>query len=747
MLLFHLASHAQGGTWTWMGGSAHPNATAVYGTQGISGLHNTPAGAYEASNWIDLDGNFWVFGGNTDSGTYSDMWKYDTQINMWTWEKGTGIPQAQPIYGVKGIPSAINNPGGRCYGTLTWTDTAGNLWLYGGDGFDSSGNFGVLGDLWRYHINTNEWTWMNGPNLSAAVIVDPLNYGAPGVPSDTITPGWRDESNTNWIDDSNQLWLYGGDCADYGCNDMWLYKIDLNEWVYMGGPQFAFQVQNYGIKGIESPSNIPPSRSAYAHWKDLDGNFYMYGGIDFYTFDVFDDVWRYNIVTHNWTWIAGDDYVGALGDYSEYCISDNYSHPMGRFENRSAVSLGSLNNFISFGGSYCPDSSYTPKTLSDLWLFDYKTLQWQLLDGSNITGQGGDFGNFQVPSNSNYPEANAGQCQWIDKIGDLWVWGGVNFANSLWRFVPDCSCMKDPLILPKPLQYEISDTTICQGDTIYITFLNALTMKVVPYSSNVVIVSPNHYVIIPDTSQTYTISGQTVMCGAIDSVNVNIRVLIPQFSIAANKNDACGYDSVELSAPVGFPIYQWNTGQTTSSIYTNTSGTYNVTVSNNNCAAISDSFTVKILPVIQATVSISGDTLIASRGGLINQWYLNNNPVTGATSQTYLANSSGTYTVQITDSDGCVASSSGQLTIYPLTDNHINIFPNPTTTNWKIVVGPEWLGSELNLYDDIGRLIYKNTVANLQTIIDVTPIASAVYELRLTQSGYSVTKKLVKLQE
>ena len=57
------------------------------------------------------------------------------------------------IYGTPGTPSASNGPGAR-YSASSWTDSSGNLWLFGGVGYDSGGADGNLNDLWRYSPST-----------------------------------------------------------------------------------------------------------------------------------------------------------------------------------------------------------------------------------------------------------------------------------------------------------------------------------------------------------------------------------------------------------------------------------------------------------------------------------------------------------------------------------------------------------------------------------------------------------------
>ncbi len=728
---------SQSGVWTWMGGPQGVDRVGVYGVRGVPNANNTPPGTYEAANWIDLDGNFWVFGGVIDSGFSNLLWKYDPQINMWTWVNGSKGWNFIASYGIKGVPAPSNNPGGRAFASLTWTDTLGDLWLYGGVGFDSMGNY-VQSDLWKYHIITNEWTWMSGQSIGDG---DTPVYGIRGVPSANNTPGARMESHAAWVDDDDNLWLYGGEGYGDGFSDMWYFNIAQNQWVWMSGPQGPYVVGSYGSKNIESSNNLPPGRSAYTHWKDTLGNFYLFGGINWANENTFNDVWRYNASTHRWCWVAGEKSLNSLGIYQQPCIWTKTQEPMSRFENQSPQVFGKSNFFIEYGGEYA-DTLGNFSALADLWLYSPRNNEWNQLH-SNTTN--GHYGVYRVPDLMNNPPGRAGSCQWIDKFGNFWVWGGYLAFSDLWRFTFDCSCVGGPVIIPEPIKYQLSDSVLCQGDTVFLTLKNVFNCKVEPQNLLFKIDS-NNYLLFPDSNQPYTISGQTATCGPIESSIINVHVLPSQVNLTSDKNNICSYDSVELCAPTGFTNYLWSTGQTSLCIYSHTSGIYNVTVSTNNCSEVSDNFSVHVLTVVSASISISGDTLIASDADDY-QWYLNNTAIAGATSKTYLASVSGIYAVQITDSNGCIVISDGQLNIYSLSDNHIKIFPNPTTTNWQIVVGPEWLGSEGEVYDELGRLIFRVPINNLQTTVDLGSIASAVYELRITQSGYSIVRKLVKLQE
>lgn len=85
----------------------------------------------------------------SDLASPNDLWQFSTATNEWTWMNGVSTGTGYPTYGSLGVPSSGNIPGGR-EGAVSWTDSAGNLWMFGGSGLISTHSGGVLNDLWRY---------------------------------------------------------------------------------------------------------------------------------------------------------------------------------------------------------------------------------------------------------------------------------------------------------------------------------------------------------------------------------------------------------------------------------------------------------------------------------------------------------------------------------------------------------------------------------------------------------------------
>ncbi len=168
---------------------------------------------------IDASRNLWLFGGSQSGGLVNDLWKYGN--GEWTWMAGPSKPFVAGVCGTNGAPAAGNTPEAR-QAAVSWTDSSGNFWLFGGNGLDAVGNEGVLSDLWKY--SNGQWAWISGSNLINQNGNDGTRGGmlAPGnvLGGRLLMGGWED-ANGNF-------WLFGG----YGypaigtegdLNDLWMY--------------------------------------------------------------------------------------------------------------------------------------------------------------------------------------------------------------------------------------------------------------------------------------------------------------------------------------------------------------------------------------------------------------------------------------------------------------------------------------------------------------------------------------------
>jgi N-acetylneuraminic acid mutarotase len=286
--------------WTWVSGSNTINQTGIYGTQGTAAPSNVPGARSYAVSWIDPQGNLWLFGGEGDSsygqlGFLNDLWKYDPTTLEWTWVSGSSSVDQPGIYGTQGTAAPSNVPGGR-ETAVSWIDSSGKLWLFGGDAYDSASNHGLLNDLWKYDPVTLEWTWVSGSNAANQA----GTYGTQGSAAPSNIPGAR-EFALSWIDSSGKVWLFGGlgytTAGSQGLlNDLWKYDPATLEWTWVSGSNNRYQAGIYGTQGTGAPSNVPGAREMAVSWIDSSGKLWLFGGHGYDSASnggALNDLWQY----------------------------------------------------------------------------------------------------------------------------------------------------------------------------------------------------------------------------------------------------------------------------------------------------------------------------------------------------------------------------------------------------------------------------------------------------------------------
>lgn len=360
------------GEWAWMGGSSAPNQPGVYGTESVSSSSNVPGAREAATGCTDSSGNFWLFGGIAyDSlGEYSadinDLWKYNPTNSTWTWVSGSNVNSLTTVsvgvYGMQGVPSVTNVPGARD-GAAGWADSDGNLWVFGGYGYDSEGAFGPLNDLWKFNPTANTWTWMSGSNTVLAT----GSYGVQGVPAASNVPRAR-ERVTAWIDPNGDLWLLGGigwsqTAADM-LNDLWKYDPASNMWTWVSGSATFDSPSVYGTEGVPAASNIPGGRERAIGWSERQGNFWLYGG-EMYGGDELNDLWEYSQSTNMWTWVGGNTNPDQAGIYGMQGTPSTSNFPGSRTD--AVAWTDAVGNLWLFGGEQ--QDTQGDGTLNDLWLY------------------------------------------------------------------------------------------------------------------------------------------------------------------------------------------------------------------------------------------------------------------------------------------------------------------------------------------------------------------------------------------
>jgi PKD repeat protein len=261
-----------------------------------------------------------------------------------------------------------------------------------------------------------------------------------------------------------------------------------------------------------------------------------------------------------------------------------------------------------------------------------------------------------------------------------------------------------------------------------------------------------------------SLGGNTCMLGLPNFVASYFRELLPpEASFGASDSTVCANSCISFGDSSGYAtswLWSFPGGSPSTSIQKNpgpicygATGSYNVTliVSNSkgsDTLTIPNFITVLPQPAVP-TITVTGDTL-ASSAAASYQWFLNNNPIPGATGQTYVAIASGNYKVMVTGVNGCTASSATTNIVVSgitgLSINNLDIFPQPVKNELFISCkGLEQI-REARLADVAGRVhpLLFNKSGNYW-VADMAEIPAGFYLLRLTgKSGVVYSARLMK---
>ena len=467
--------------------------------------------------WTDGLGRKWLFGGQGFPyisplgkqlpSILNDLWVYDG-VPIGTTPAGTGwVPanltpfvdnggnwelHTDPLQATDAPPGLPNGfytlypgayPGAR-WGGVAWSEstgpnTAGHLWMFGGqgEGVDALGfgDFGFLNDVWEWIPGgpdpngagtfTGQWSKQAGSNIPD----QPGVYGTKGTPSASNLPGGRwAAANATDAADAN-LWIFGGQGIDSAgstglLSDLWEYNIASRQWTWVAGPNVINTNGVYGTKG-SATGGAPGARQAATMWVDASGNVWLFGGFGLDSAGtgipvggtpqgaILNDLWEFT--GGQWIWISGGNLANQTGTYGSQAI-DNTSTgaaanvPGSRW---GAAGWTDSNNNLWFYGGWGYGSVTTDPTgfLNDIWEYQHSSGQWLWWKGTTNVNQSGlyEFNNLAhgLPYVKYVAGGRRGAALWKqDREGYIWIFGGEGldasqgdppgYLNDVWTYLP-----------------------------------------------------------------------------------------------------------------------------------------------------------------------------------------------------------------------------------------------------------------------------------------------------------------------
>jgi hypothetical protein len=422
----------------------------------------------------------------------------DCGHNDWTFIDGgkTAGEDGTPVYGSfptaapPTLPNPFTNTPGVRYGAAGWTDTSGNMFLFGGSGFEMSGGTpedtlsAPMNDMWVCVAFGDgcQWQLVGGydPTNGLAIQANAQHEAQGGIYSGSnAVPGGRLGSAT-WNDGSGHFFLFGGSDGAHFRNDFWKYDASgLNAtnytategtWTVVSGTAATDQAGVY-----TSGTLVPGARTNAVTWKDASGNFWLFGGFGYDgsgTLGNLNDLWEYNGST--WAWISGGttNTANQHGAYGAQGTAAAGNLPGGRQE--AAAWTDANGNLWLFGGEGEDSVGTSFGILNDLWMYNITANQWTWVAGSKLANQTGEYpqqpvigsaateiaaGNCGLPVGDPtlpcapisltgaFPGSRWGANSWVDTNGSLWLFGGWGLdstgtngngaLNDFWVYTPN----------------------------------------------------------------------------------------------------------------------------------------------------------------------------------------------------------------------------------------------------------------------------------------------------------------------
>jgi len=265
------------------------------------------------------------------------------------------------------------------------------------------------------------------------------------------------------------------------------------------------------------------------------------------------------------------------------------------------------------------------------------------------------------------------------------------------------------------------------------------------------------------TSFINNLQAGTYTCVVTDAngctITRTVTITSPPSFIASSSPDTgicTGSVTLFVSTTPGTYSYSWAPASGNSSTLTvspTATTTYTVYVSNMSSCTQTETITVSVSPAPPVpSVTYQNGILTCLSPGYMYQWFLNGNPIPGATQQTYTPLVNGTYYVTITDSMGGCSAMSFPGTVYDIAglsepDNiyYSSVYPNPGSGIFNLdfyCTGPV----RIRIVNVLGEIVYEekteDNTGKVNRKLDISANAKGIYYLQLLSEKGTATHKI-----
>lgn len=242
-------------------------------------------------------------------------------------------------------------------------------------------------------------------------------------------------------------------------------------------------------------------------------------------------------------------------------------------------------------------------------------------------------------------------------------------------------------------------------------------------------------------------------CTDVDTVLVSQPLALG--SVAVVNNISCNGETdgnIIISPTGGTSGYSilWNNGSTATFLDSLPAATYSYTITDANGCTFSDSSTIIEPSAISLSAVVTPETVpgngaidLTVAGGTSGYTF---NWSNGATTEDITGLTPGTYTVTVTDANGCTATLSDSVSttvaIEEFTGITFEVFPNPNKGSFKVRIGEITEAIQIEVFDLLGKQLMQINNASQVTEINLD-VENGIYLVKISNGNKAITKRVV----
>ena len=188
----------------------------------------------------------------------------------------------------------------------------------------------------------------------------------------------------------------------------------------------------------------------------------------------------------------------------------------------------------------------------------------------------------------------------------------------------------------------------------------------------------------------------------------------------------CMGDTVQLSTQDTYASYVWTTGSETNTTEITESGSYDLTVSDEDCA-ITITTVVAFIELPMPVIVADGNMMSIEEGDYTYQWTFNGVVDPNNNGSTFEGTESGTATVTIFNGDCSMTSAPYSFAYIGIDENTTMpfvVYPNPANEQVSIQCS---LSGRIDLYDGTGKKVISESIHASQKTLDLSSLSAGIY--------------------